>query len=156
MNPDFDAFCDEHNAQQIKTPQQQPKLALGMTANDCVDNAADYSALYPDWQFCAGWFWDEEHNKLLAHAWNRKNNKHRDVTPFKGQAPTIYIFSGAWSEQLWKSVTQFRAGDTSKLGVIHPGYTWQEGVWSEDAVAGPEEQLAEFFSHILNKVKMEA
>lgn len=156
MEPDFKSFCAQHQAQLIHTPQQQPKLSLGMTANDCVDNAADYSALYPDWQFCAGWFWDEEHKRLLAHAWNRKNNKHRDVTPFKGQAPSIYIFSEAWSEQIWQSVTEFRAGDTSKLGMIHPGYTWQSNEWLEDKVKTAQEQMAEFFSGIINKAKERA
>lgn len=155
MTPDFDTFCREHSAQQIKTPQQQPKPTLGMTQNDCIDNAADYWCFYPDWQFCAGWFWDGE-NRLLAHAWNRKKKKHRDVTPFRGTPPTDYIVSEEWSQRLWQSVLQFRAGDQSQLGVIHPSYSWQDGVWIEHKVAKPEEQMADFFSHIFSKVKQEA
>jgi hypothetical protein len=129
--PELEAFLKAHNAHRIKTPQQQPKPQLGMTKNDCVDNAADYHYLYPDWQFCAGWIYSHagDTHTLLAHAWNRKRHKHRDVTPFRELPPTDYILSEEWSQRLWDSNCRFRAGDQSQLGFIHPNYTWQEGKW---------------------------
>jgi len=146
--PNFDIFCAEHNCRQIKTPQQQPKPTLGMTFNDCVDNAADYTALYTDWQFCAGWFYDEEHHRLLAHAWNRKGKKHRDVTPFRIKSPTTYIWSEHWSERLYHAVLQFRAGDDSLMGVIHPNYKWQGTQWLEDAPYTREQQMASLLKEV--------
>ena len=133
MDQAVEQFCSKYTAHRIATPQHQPKPALGMTPNDCVDNAADYATLYPDWQFCAGWYLDG--HRLLAHSWNRKRKKHRDVTPLRLgiTQPQVYVLSAHWSERLWHALQLLKAGDTTQVGFIHPCYQYQAGEWREIA-----------------------
>jgi hypothetical protein len=148
-------FCKDQTAYVTKKVSHQPKLILGMDYNDCVNNAYRYSLSYPDWQICAGWVLYE--NALLAHCWNRKRKKHRDVTPMRmtdGKKILLkditYVVSEHYTNLQKKNIDNLLNGDTSLEGYIHPSFEFKNNQWVEFTInlsTGASSDNAKAFSY---------